>query len=95
MDVVVERVAGLDIGKASMTVCVRTPGPGRSRTNEVRTYSTMTRQIQAMAAWLIESGVTLAAMESGAVVPWLASRQRRPSRRSAAHAPPRVVRRRR
>jgi transposase len=66
MDVVVERVAGLDIGKASMTVCVRTPGPGRSRTNEVRTYSTMTRQIQAMAAWLIESGVTLAAMESTA-----------------------------
>lgn len=37
MDVVVERVAGLDIGKSSMTVCVRTPGPGSSRTNEVRT----------------------------------------------------------
>lgn len=54
MDVVVERVAGLDIGKSSMTVCVRTPGPGGSRTNEVRTYSTMTRQIQAMAAWLLE-----------------------------------------
>ncbi|WP_028984475.1 IS110 family transposase [Sporichthya polymorpha] len=39
---------------------------GRSRTNEVRTYSTMTRQIQAMAAWLVESGVELAAMESTA-----------------------------
>jgi transposase len=66
MDVVVERVAGLDIGKASMTVCVRTPGPGSSRTNEVRTYSTMTRQIEAMGRWLVESGVTLAAMESTA-----------------------------
>lgn len=46
MDVVVERVAGLDIGKASMTVCVRTPGPGSSRTNEVRTYSTMTEPVR-------------------------------------------------
>jgi transposase len=49
-----------------MTVCVRTPGPGGSRRSEVRTYSTMTGQIQAMAAWLIENGVTLAAMESTA-----------------------------
>jgi hypothetical protein len=28
MEVMHERVAGLDIGKASLTVCVRTPGPG-------------------------------------------------------------------
>ncbi len=49
-----------------MTVCVRTSGPGRSRTNEVRTYSTMTRQLQSMAAWLVEREVTLAAMESTA-----------------------------
>lgn len=28
MDVMFERVAGLDIGKKSVTVCVRTPGPG-------------------------------------------------------------------
>ena len=66
MDVIVDRVAGLDVGKASVTVCVRTPGKGRSRTNEVRTFSTMTRQLQVMAAWLVENGVTLAAMESTA-----------------------------
>ena len=27
MEVLFDRVAGLDIGKASVTVCVRTPGP--------------------------------------------------------------------
>ncbi len=26
MEVLFERVAGLDVGKASVTVCVRTPG---------------------------------------------------------------------
>ena len=31
MEVLYERVAGLDVGKASVTVCVRTPGARRSR----------------------------------------------------------------
>jgi transposase len=66
MDVVVDRVAGLDIGKATVTVCVRTPGPRGARASETRTFSTMTRPLQEMAAWLIENGVTLAAMESTA-----------------------------
>ena len=30
MEVMHERVAGLDIGKATLTVCVRTPGRGPS-----------------------------------------------------------------
>ena len=34
MEVLFERVAGLDIGKASLTVCVRTPGPGGRRVSE-------------------------------------------------------------
>ena len=29
MEVMFERVAGMDIGKATLTVCVRTPGIGR------------------------------------------------------------------
>jgi hypothetical protein len=33
MEVLFERVAGLDIGKATLTVCVRTPGP-RGRRGE-------------------------------------------------------------
>jgi transposase len=66
VDVVVDRVAGLDIGKESVTVCVRVPGTGARRVSETRTYSTMTRQIQRMAEWLDECGVELAAMESTA-----------------------------
>ena len=50
VDVVVDRVAGLDVGKASVTVCVRVPGPGAARVSETRTYSTMTRQLALMAS---------------------------------------------
>lgn len=39
MEVLFERVAGLDVGKATLTVCVRTPGPGgRRRVVETRTF---------------------------------------------------------
>ena len=59
-----ERVAGLDIGKKSVTVCVRTPGAGGRRHSETRTFRTMTRSLEVMADWLVEQGVTLSAMES-------------------------------
>jgi len=64
MDVMFERVAGLDIGKKSVTVCVRTPGAGNRRHSETRTFRTMTRSLEVMADWLVEQGVTLSAMES-------------------------------
>jgi transposase len=63
VEVLFERVAGLDVGKASVTVCVRTPGP-RGRRSEIRTFSTMTRSLQVMRDWLTASGVTIAAIES-------------------------------
>lgn len=66
VDVLVERVAGLDIGKASVTVCVRVPGAGGKRQGQTRTFSTMTRPLGVMADWLVEQQVTLAAMESTA-----------------------------
>jgi transposase len=64
VEVLFERVAGLDIGKASLTVCVRTPGPGGRRSSETRTFKTTTRALQVMRDWLLERGVTIAAMES-------------------------------
>ena len=45
MDVLVERVAGLDIGKKIVVVCVRTPGVGGKRVSETRTFPTMTRSL--------------------------------------------------
>jgi transposase len=63
---IIERVAGLDIGKTELVVCVRVPSPhhpGR-RAQEVRTYSTMTGSLLALAAWLRELGVTRVVMEA-------------------------------
>lgn len=66
MDVIVERVAGLDIGKADLKACVRVPATsGRRRfQQETRTFSSMTRQLQALAAWLRDCQVSLVVMEA-------------------------------
>lgn len=67
MDVVVDRVAGLDISKADVKVCVRIPedGPGRSRYREqTRTFTTMTGDLLRMRSWLAGQRVELAVMEA-------------------------------
>lgn len=64
MEVLFERVAGLDVGKATVTVCVRTPAPGGRRASETRTFRTTAGALRVMRAWLVEAGVTIAAMES-------------------------------
>ena len=64
VEVLFERVAGLDVGKGSLTVCVRTPGRGSRRVSETRTVKTTTRALGVMRDWLVEHGVTIAAMES-------------------------------
>ena len=63
---IIDRVAGLDIGKAELTCCVRVPNedrPGR-RLQEVKTYSTMTRSLLGMADRLACLGVTRVVMEA-------------------------------
>jgi transposase len=54
----------LDIGKAQLTCCVRVPGKGGKRLQEVRTYSTMTRSLLVLADRLGELGVTRVVMEA-------------------------------
>jgi hypothetical protein len=68
MDVLDERVAGIGIGKKTLTCCVRTPGKDGARHSETRTYRTMTRSLRVLADWLVEQGVTVAAMESTATL---------------------------
>lgn len=53
-----------DIGKKSVTVCVRKPRLGGGRHGETRTFRTMTRSLELMRDWMVGQGVTLAAMES-------------------------------
>src|SRR5215216_7106938 len=64
MEVMFDRVAGLDVGKETVTVCLRTPGTKGRRHAETRTFKTMSGSLRVMRDWLIEAGVTVAAMES-------------------------------
>ena len=64
MDLIVERCAGIDVGKAEIVACVRTPGPGGRRSQEIRTYTTFTAHLEALAEWLSAEGVTEVVMEA-------------------------------
>ena len=61
---IIERVAGLDVGKAEVVCCVRVPGGGARRRQEVATYPTMTRSLTLLAERLLELGVTRVVMEA-------------------------------
>jgi transposase len=63
---IIQRIAALDIGKATLTCCVRVPGQGAGsrRVQEVTDYSTMTRSLQLMVDRLLELGVTRVVMEA-------------------------------
>ncbi|MGW5365728.1 IS110 family transposase [Actinopolymorpha pittospori] len=65
-ELLVERVAALDLGKAVLEACVRVPHesrPGR-RMQEVRGFATTTSALLAMSDWFRIWGVTRVVMES-------------------------------
>ena len=65
-ELVVERIAALDLGKAVLEACVRVPHthrPGR-RMQELRGYGTSTAQLLEMVAWLRQWHVQRVVMES-------------------------------
>ena len=65
MDVIVERCAGVDIGKDEVVGSVRGPGEGgRGRRKETRSFRSFTSQIEAMADWFKAEGVTRVVMEA-------------------------------
>ncbi len=64
MDVLVERCAGVDIGKDEVVASVRTPGVGRARRKETRTFLSFTAHLEAMADWFTAEGVTEVVMEA-------------------------------
>ena len=61
---IIARVAALDVGKAEVVCCLRVPGQGRKRLQEVATYSTMTRSLLSMADHLRGLDVTRVVMEA-------------------------------
>ena len=65
MDVLIERCAGIDIGKDEVVACVRIPSTsGRGRQKRTRTFSSFTASLEAMADWFTAEGVTEIAMEA-------------------------------
>ncbi|MDA8283819.1 MAG: IS110 family transposase [Actinomycetota bacterium] len=64
MDVIVERCAGLDVGKEEVVAAVRTPGDAGRRRQDIRTFPTFTASLEEMAGWLEAEGVTQVVMEA-------------------------------
>jgi transposase len=65
VDVLIERCAGIDIGKDEVVACVRTPGPGgQGRLKQTRTFASFTDALEQMADWFTAEGVTHIAMEA-------------------------------
>ncbi len=65
MDLLLERCAGIDIGKDEVVACVRTPGlGGKGRRKETRTFRSFTGDLEAMADWFAAEGVTEVVMEA-------------------------------
>jgi hypothetical protein len=62
MEVVHERCCGLDVHKRTVVACVLTP-----ESREIRTFGTMTDDLEDLAEWLAGYRVTHVAMESTGV----------------------------
>jgi len=67
MDVINKRVAGLDVHKKTVMVCVRVLNEGGSAEKQVREFGTMTHDLRNVRDWLTALSVTHVAMESTGV----------------------------
>ncbi len=64
MDVILDRVCGLDVHRDTIKACVRVPGPGRERQQTIAAFGTTTADLLALRDWLEQWQVTHVAMES-------------------------------
>jgi transposase len=67
MEAIIECAAGLDVHQATVVACVVATGVGRKVRKEIRTFGTMTRDLDCLRAWLSEHAVTHVGMESTGV----------------------------
>ena len=67
MQVIIERCAGFDVHQETVVACVLIGAPGERPRKQVRTFRTMTRDLEALRDWLQELGVTQVGMESTGV----------------------------
>ena len=67
MEAIIEKCCGLDVHQATVVACLLTGKPSQRPEKEVRTFRTVTRELQAMSEWLRAEGCTHVAMESTGV----------------------------
>jgi transposase len=71
MQVITERVAGLDVHKKTVTACARTPDERASKTghrrSQTKTFGTFVNELEGLRDWLTAQGVTLVVMEATGV----------------------------
>ncbi len=64
MQVVNQHCAGLDVHKKTVVACLITPKEKGGWEKEIRTFSTMTKDLLNLSDWLTSKGCTQVAMES-------------------------------
>lgn len=67
METIVERPAGLDVHKAQVTACARTPKEGGGRAEHVAEFPTTVTGLLTLRDWLASHGVTQVTMEATGV----------------------------
>jgi len=73
MDVVVARIAGLDVHKDTVMACVRGPDDRGGRSQVIKEFRTFTEALVRLRDWLVAEGVTEVVMEATGVywkAPW-------------------------
>jgi transposase len=67
VETIVKRAAGLDVHKAQVTACVRVPGRGGGRAQELAEFSATVPGLLALRDWLMVHQVRQVAMEATGV----------------------------
>ena len=67
MQAIIERCCGLDVHQETVVACLLVGAPGAQPNKEVRTFRTVTRDLEALRDWLWEAGATHVGMESTGV----------------------------
>src|SRR5271166_1929159 len=67
MRVIIERCCGLDVHQETVVACLLIGAHGDRPTKEVRTFRTVTRDLEVLRDWLAAAGVTHVGMESTGV----------------------------
>jgi transposase len=64
MEIIHERCCGLDVHKRVVAACVLIPGPDNQPHKELRTFGTTSEDLERLADWLSERGVSQVVLES-------------------------------